>query len=151
MSLLESAKALTVATMRGYDMLREDFDGNLPKAIGLLNRFSGAGDEGNEDNLRLLNMVVKHLEIPGDNWRELALRIRDEIDPECARVLLRNFFVNSVAIDINRQRRINESYGSNCLWVILMDPTTRCYLRCNGLLGCALRGHAAPRPHLRGA
>ncbi len=134
MSILDGAKAqaLTMATMKGYDLLREDFDGNLPKVVALLNRFSGAGDAGNEDNLRLLNMVAGHLGTPGDNWREFALRIRDEVDPDCARTFVRNFFVNSVALGMNRQRRVNERYGCNCPWAILVDPTTACNLHCNG-------------------
>lgn len=134
MGLLEStkAKAISAAGVKAYNMLAEDFDGNLPKVVKLINSFAGQGDAGNQVTLNSFNMVAEHLSTPGDNWRELALRIRDEVDPECARTFISNFFVNSVVIGMNRQRRITEEYGCNCPWAILMDPTTACNLHCNG-------------------
>ena len=126
------AKAVDAATMKCYNMLREDFDGNLPKVIKILNGFAGQGDEGNDVTLGSFNMVASHLQDPKSNWRALADHIVNDIDPECTRTFVRNFFVNGVVIGMNRQRRITDEYDCNVPWAILMDPTTACNLHCNG-------------------
>ena len=126
------AKAISVAVNKAFDMLYDDFDGNLPKVESMINKFVGSGDEINDAQLRLFNMVMGYLKTPGNNWRELILHVIDNVDREIARTFVNNFFVNSVTIGGNIQRRVNDAEGCNCPWAILMDPTTRCNLHCNG-------------------
>lgn len=126
------AKAISVAVNKAFDMLYDDFDGNLPKVESMINKFVGSGDEINDAQLRLFNMIVGYLKTPGNNWRELMLHVVTNIDREVARTFVNNFFVNSVTLGGNIQRRVNDAEGCNCPWAILMDPTTRCNLHCNG-------------------
>ncbi|MBO4365781.1 MAG: radical SAM protein [Eggerthellaceae bacterium] len=134
MSILESvkSKAVSAAVMKAYDMLCEDFDGNLPKVVAMINRFRGQGDYGNEVTLNSFNMVAEKLADREGNWRQLLDYVMAEIDPDMARLFLQNFFVNSVAIGMNRQRRVTEKHGCNVPWAILIDPTTACNLNCVG-------------------
>ena len=126
------AKAISVAVNKAFDMLYDDFDGNLPKVRAMIDKFAGSGDNINAAQLRLFNMVMDYLETPGNNWRQLVLNVIEHVDKEVARTFLLNFFVNSVTIGGYKQRRVNEAEGCNCPWAILMDPTTACNLHCNG-------------------
>ena len=126
------AKAISVAVNTAIDMVYEDFDGNLPKIRSILNRFMGSGDEINDAQLRLFNMVMDYLETPGNNWRQLVQNVIATVDKDIVRTFVVNFFVNSVTIGGNIQRRVNDKYDCNCPWAILMDPTTACNLHCTG-------------------
>ena len=126
------AKALEKAIDHCLDLLYEDFDGNLPKVKALIDKFTGEGDSVSDAQVGLADMVIGYLETPGNNWRELVLHVRDEIDPQIVRTFVQNFFVKSVAIGGNVQRRVNERNDCNCPWAILMDPTTACNLHCKG-------------------
>lgn len=124
--------ALSVAVDKGIDMLYDDFDGNLARVSGMINRFSGQGDEINESQLRLFNMVMGYMRDPDNNWRRLVDHIIADIDPDVVKTIVKNFFVNSVTIGGARQREVNDTEGCNCPWAILMDPTTACNLHCVG-------------------
>jgi MoaA/NifB/PqqE/SkfB family radical SAM enzyme len=126
------AKAIELAASKAFDMLYEDFDGNLPKVRSTIEKFAGAGDNINAAQMRLFDMIMDYLQTPGNNWRELVLHVINDVDKEVARTFLINFFVNSVTIGGYRQRRVNETENCNCPWAILMDPTTACNLHCVG-------------------
>lgn len=126
------AKAISAATNKAFDLLYDDFDGNLPKVEALIDRFAGSGDEVNEAQLRLFHMVMGYMKDPTNNWRRLVQNVIDNVDREVVRTFVQNFFVNSVTLGGQRQREINEREGCNCPWAILMDPTTRCNLHCTG-------------------
>ncbi len=126
------AKAISVAVNKGFDMLYDDFDGNLPKVESMVNKFAGSGDKINDAQLRLFNMVMGYMKDPDNNWRRLVDNVINNVDREVARTFVQNFFVNSVTLGGNIQRQVNEREGCNCPWAILMDPTTACNLHCNG-------------------
>jgi MoaA/NifB/PqqE/SkfB family radical SAM enzyme len=126
------AKAISTAIMKAYDMLMDDFDGNLPRVAATVDKFAGTGDSINEAQLRLFDMVMGYMGDPTNNWRRLVDHVRLDIDPGVSRAFVQNFLVNSVVLGGNRQRQVNESEGCNCPWAILMDPTTACNLHCNG-------------------
>ena len=126
------AKAITIAANKAIDLLYEDFDANLPKIRATLDRFLGSGDETSDEQIGIFDMVMDHLETPGDNWRQLVQNVIANVDRDVARTFAINFFVNSVAIGGPRQREVREKYGCNSPWAILMDPTTACNLHCTG-------------------
>ena len=126
------AKAITTAVDMAIDLLYEDFDGGLPKVRSALNRFVGSGDETNDEQLRLFNMVMDYLETPGNNWRRLVQNVIANVDRDVTRTFVINFFVNSVTIGGPRQREVRDKYQCNSPWAILMDPTTACNLHCTG-------------------
>jgi len=134
MSIIDTvkAKAVTAAVNKALDLFYEDFDGNLPKVEKVINKFSGQGDNINEAQLRLFNMVMGYLKDPTNNWRILVDNVMNNVDEQIVRTFVINFFVNSVTVGGKRQREINEKEGCNCPWAILMDPTTACNLHCNG-------------------
>jgi hypothetical protein len=134
MGLADSMKAKTVAAMvkKGTDMLIDDFDGNLPKFLDMVNKVSGFGDETTDHQRDLLNKFShEYFMDPENNWRILIDKIRG-LDRETIELFMNNFFVNSVVIGGNRQREVNAKENCNCPWAILMDPTTACNLHCNG-------------------
>ena len=55
------AKAISVAVNKAFDMLYDDFDGNLPKVESLINKFAGSGDPVSENGLRYLDEVANTL------------------------------------------------------------------------------------------
>ena len=126
------AKAIGIAVGQGVNMLYDDFDGNLPKVESLINKFAGSGDSINDAQLRLFNMVQGYMKDPTNNWRRLVDNIINNVDKDVVKTFVHNFFVNSVTIGGARQREVNDTEGCNCPWAILMDPTTRCNLHCNG-------------------
>lgn len=126
------AKAIGIAVDQGVNMLYDDFDGNLPKVESLINKFAGSGDSINDAQLRLFNMVMGYMKDPTNNWRRLVDNIINNVDKDVVKTFVHNFFVNSVTIGGARQREVNDTEGCNCPWAILMDPTTRCNLHCNG-------------------
>ena len=126
------AKAIGIAVDQGVNMLYDDFDGNLPKVESLINKFAGSGDSINDAQLRLFNMDMGYMKDPTNNWRRLVDNIINNVDKDVVKTFVHNFFVNSVTIGGARQREVNDTEGCNCPWAILMDPTTRCNLHCNG-------------------
>ena len=126
------AKALSAAKMKSYEMLREDFDGNLPKIVKIINTFSGQGDKGQQTTLNSFNMVTDFMADPDSNIHQMAMNIRDNVDPEIARTFIQNFFVNSVTLGMAKQRQVTAENDCNVPWAILLDPTTACNLHCNG-------------------
>ncbi|MCI1665513.1 MAG: radical SAM protein [Atopobiaceae bacterium] len=125
-------KAISAAVMKSYDMLMDDFDGNLPRVKATIDKFAGMGDNINDAQLRLFNMVMGYMADPTNNWRRLVDKVRLEVDPGVSRAFVQDFLVNSVTIGGSRQREVNETEDCNCPWAILMDPTTACNLHCTG-------------------
>ena len=134
MGVLDSvkAKAIEAVVLKGTDMLIDDFDGNLPKVLDMVNKLSGMADSTTDHQRDLLNKFShEYFMDPENNWRILIDKVRG-LDRETVELFVKNFFVNSVVIGGNRQREVNAKEDCNCPWAILMDPTTACNLHCTG-------------------
>lgn len=55
-----------------------------------------------------------------------------DIDPEVRKVFFENFFVNTSLICYGRQEQWKAEHDCNIPWVILMDLTSACNLKCTG-------------------
>ncbi|WP_026894051.1 radical SAM protein [Clostridiisalibacter paucivorans] len=66
------------------------------------------------------------------NWYKLIERFFNDINPKVRKKFLTNFFLNSVISGIPMKERLQEEYGCNIPWAILMDPTSACNLKCTG-------------------
>lgn len=67
------------------------------------------------------------------NWHQLTMRLLKNVNGEVRNRLVIDFFLNSWLMGVPKQRHIAEQSGFNVPYAILVDPTSRCNLRC---LGC---------------
>ncbi|MGI6205779.1 MAG: radical SAM protein [Anaerovoracaceae bacterium] len=69
---------------------------------------------------------------PNNKWSQFAYRMIDELDFNVARMQALNLGYQA-AIRGTKEIRANRiKYGCNIPWLILMDPTSACNLRCTG-------------------
>jgi len=67
---------------------------------------------------------------------ELVRRILKELNPNCKRKLIKNFFVNAIFKGVTKNKEYKEKYGFNPPWFLVLSPTMRCNLNC---VGCSTR------------
>jgi MoaA/NifB/PqqE/SkfB family radical SAM enzyme len=67
---------------------------------------------------------------------ELVRRILKELNPNCKRKLIKNFFVNAIFKGVTKSKEYKEKYGFNPPWFLVLSPTMRCNLNC---VGCSTR------------
>ncbi|HHW14757.1 MAG TPA: radical SAM protein, partial [Firmicutes bacterium] len=76
--------------------------------------------------------VRRALEEPEGNWRRLALALLKQTKPEVLERLAVNLFVRSFFLGVPRQQAAEKRLDANVPAALLIDPTSRCNLRCTG-------------------
>jgi len=69
---------------------------------------------------------------PSNNWHQLMLRIFREVNPNCRKKFVRNFFFTATALATPKKAKLREEHDCNIPWAILIDPTSACNLKCTG-------------------
>ncbi len=65
-------------------------------------------------------------------WHKLILSLWDDIDPGIRKKFFKNFIFNATLFSNKKHDKLQEKYGCNIPWAILMDPTSACSLKCAG-------------------
>ncbi len=117
----------SAALKMAYRYLDSNPEKNAPKLMRLVERLDADGSMQGQ-----LSAVHKALDDKEGNWYKLILSLWEDIDPGVRGALFRNFIVNATAVGGRRQQKLQEEYGCNVPWAILMDPTSACNLRCVG-------------------
>lgn len=65
-------------------------------------------------------------------WMKYAERLAKEIHPNVAKMTALNLGYEAAFCGTKKIRKMREKYDCNIPWVILMDPTSACNLKCKG-------------------
>jgi hypothetical protein len=79
-----------------------------------------------------INAAEKALSSPGSNWGSLITDLITQVDRNIMRKILNNLFINSGLLSYSQREKIRIKNQVNLPWVILMDPTSKCNLKCKG-------------------
>ncbi|ACA60223.1 radical SAM protein [Candidatus Desulforudis audaxviator] len=85
--------------------------------------------------------VVENAIASNQAMRRLAEGLLKDTHPNVRHRLLYNWFINSTLLGIPLQRRLSEKKGFNVPYLILVDPTSACNLRCEGCWAGAYAMH----------
>ena len=81
---------------------------------------------------QMIGSVRNVLKEPGSPWPDYMVRAFTEIHPNIRDTIAVNFFVNGAFIGVPKQKEMAKKLGVSVPFAILMDPTSRCNLRCTG-------------------
>lgn len=119
--------AASAVLSRMIKYVRKDPDTNLVKLVDRSERFVGnIFPAKNFDSFR------EGAKDPENVWRQLALRLIDEIDDN---VLMNMMLALGLGAGVNGTKTVRanrEKYHCNIPWVILLDPTSACNRKCKG-------------------
>lgn len=74
----------------------------------------------------------KLIENPEGKWMQYTNRLLDEIDPHVAKMTALNLGFEAAFHGTKTIRKMREVHNCNIPWLILMDPTSACNLKCTG-------------------
>jgi MoaA/NifB/PqqE/SkfB family radical SAM enzyme len=89
---------------------------------------------------QMIGSVRNVLKEPGSPWPDYMVRAFTEIHPNIRDTIAVNFFVNGAFIGVPKQKEMAKKLGVSVPFAILMDPTSRCNLRCTGCWAGEYRG-----------
>jgi len=111
----------------GIRYLDKDPVRNLGKMIGLGSKIAAEGD-----NRKVMQAVAKAWNNKDGNTRKFMEKALSELHPNVRRKLIKNFVLNSYLYGRQDAKRAEAENDCNIPWAVLMDPTTRCNLKCIG-------------------
>jgi len=117
----------SAALKMAYRYLDSDPEKNAPKLMHLVEKLDADGSMQGQ-----LSAVRKALEDKDGNWYRLIMSMWEDIDAGVRGAVFRNFVINATAVGGLRQQKMQQKYGCNVPWAILMDPTSACNLHCVG-------------------
>lgn len=79
-----------------------------------------------------MNQMTRFVEDPNSKWVTYGKNIAETIDKKVLETLAVNLAYEAGYCGLNRARELREKYDANFPWVLLMDPTSACNLRCTG-------------------
>jgi len=112
---------------QGLKYLAGNPEENLPKLARWAE--SIAMDEKHREQARKARLVLSD---PNNNWFRLTARLLRQTSPMVRNKLAINFFLNAGILGQPKQKEMGEKYGIHVPWAMLIDPTGRCNLRCQG-------------------
>ncbi len=120
-------KAFSAAIDVALKRLNKDREKGLLQIVDLAkkfmgNNFSDAAYEG----------AKKIIQDPNHKWNKFVNKMLDELDPNVAKMTALNLGFEAAFYGTKMIRKNREVYNCNIPWLILMDPTSACNLRCTG-------------------
>lgn len=123
MSLKTSAMGTALKYTLRY--VRQNPDENLKKVLDMAETIF---PERYKESVR----TARHYLEPGGVYYPLIMRIVKESDPVFLERLAYNFFINQLAVGVQKQMDTEKKYGFPGPFTILISPTMRCNLSCVG-------------------
>ena len=111
---------------RAIDMAYKDPDKNLMKIMDWADKFAG------DDFVGARRAIRKELEDKNSPYQKYITHIINDINPDVAKTLLGNFFLNACLAGWKREDELRNKLDCNIPWAILLDPTSACNLHCTG-------------------
>lgn len=120
-------KAFSAAIDVALRRLDKDREKGLLEIVDLAERFMG-------DNFSksTYDSVRKMIKDPDNKWMKYVNTLLDETHPNVAKMTALNLGFEAAFYGTTQIRKNREIYHCNIPWLILMDPTSACNLRCTG-------------------
>lgn len=111
---------------QAFNFIYQDPEKNMLKIMDWADKFS----KGNFPEAR--GMIRQAITDPEHPYYDYIRRIFKDVDPNVAKTLAVNFFINSALVGWPIEEKLREKYQCNIPWTILLDPTSACNLHCTG-------------------
>ncbi len=111
---------------KAIDAIYKDPEKNLRMIMDWADRFAG------EDFAPARKVIRQVIEDPDHPYHKFILRIIKDVDPEVAKTIGGNFFLNAVLAGWKKEEKLRKELDCNIPWAILLDPTSACNLHCTG-------------------
>lgn len=120
-------KAFSAAIDVALKRLNKDRQKGLLQIVDLAQKFMG-------DNFKpeSYETVRKMLADPNNKWVQFTNKMLDELDPHVAKMTALNLGFEAAFYGTKTIREKRREHQCNIPWLILMDPTSACNLRCTG-------------------
>jgi MoaA/NifB/PqqE/SkfB family radical SAM enzyme len=82
--------------------------------------------------MNAINNFSRFVDDPNSKWVKYGTRIINEVDNGVLTTLAANLAYEAGYRGLAEARKLREEYHTNFPWVLLMDPTSACNLRCTG-------------------
>ncbi len=120
-------KAFSVAIDVALKRVRKDREKGLLEIIDLAQKFMG--DQFRPDAYEGARSIVKNQD---HKWMRFVNKMLDELHPNVAKMTALNLGYQAAFHGTKVIREMREIHQCNVPWLILMDPTSACNLRCTG-------------------
>lgn len=115
-----------IAINQAVNYITKNPEKNMLKLMGWVDTVFKEKFEGQRTAVRAA------LEDPKNPYHDYIFSIAKDVDKGCLKTFFVNFILNASLIGWERQQACREKYGCNVPWVILLDPTSACNLKCTG-------------------
>lgn len=129
MSAKDNLSKAAVSAVLDYAIkyIKKDPDKNLPKFAGrILGLFNGLFPG------KSLEGIKRGAADPDNTYTKLAKNIFNDVDSHIIKTLAMSLGYEAALKGTKTVRENREKYNCNIPWLILMDPTSACNLRCKG-------------------
>ena len=109
-----------------FNYVYRDPDKNLERLMDWADKFSN----GSFPSQRA--MIRQAVTNPYHPYYSYIRRIFSDVDPNVAKTLAVNFFINAGLVGWSVEENLRQKYNCNIPWTILLDPTSACNLHCTG-------------------
>lgn len=109
-----------------FNYIFKDSDKNMEKIMDWADTFS-KGDFASQRKA-----IREAIENPEHPYYSYVRKIFKEVDPNVAKTLAVNLFINASLIGWPKEEELRKKYDCNIPWAILLDPTSACNLHCTG-------------------
>ena len=109
-----------------FNYIFKDPDKNMEKIMDWADTFS-KGDFASQRKA-----IREAIENPEHPYYSYVRKIFKEVDPNVAKTLAVNLFINASLIGWPKEEELRKKYDCNIPWAILLDPTSACNLHCTG-------------------
>ena len=120
-------KAFEVAFNRIYKYINKDRQAHVVKLLNLAHKITGTTfPEYFWDN------AIEEFSDMNNKWAKVVNKAFDDLHPNVVKQHVLNMGYEAGLTGFKQVKANREKYGCNVPWVILMDPTSACNLRCTG-------------------
>ena len=128
-SLKDAAErqAFSLAIDATLKSLNKDREKGLLNIVNLAQKFMGSNFRS-----EAYEGAKKMIQNPDSKWMRYVNRLLDETDPHVAKMTALNLGYQAAFVGTKTIRKMREVHNCNIPWLILMDPTSACNLRCTG-------------------
>ena len=109
-----------------FNYIYKDPDKNMEKLMDWADKFS----KGDFPSQR--KAIREAIENPDHPYYSYIRKIFKDVDPNVAKTLAVNLFINAGLIGWPKEEELRKKYNCNIPWTILLDPTSACNLHCTG-------------------
>ena len=120
-------KAMSVTLSVAVNHLRKDPDKNIPLFASRLQKFFG--NMFPSDNFKKMAAAAKD---KNNTYVKLIKNLLNDVDPSVLKKLLTATAYDAGVVGTKTVRANREKLNCNIPWLILMDPTSACNLKCKG-------------------